>query len=109
MQSLYLVCPRSSHQTVDAIEIDYWEFIEDETAFHLVFLVHQFDNAGYIQWQHRAIDLLFLRVITHADNLRLFIFVLLLPRGNNHKLPANRLQRFQQRIPELAFYLYSGF
>ena len=64
----HLVASGRRNQVVDTTEVDGGQLVDDDGALELPFLVHQFHDTGVVQSQCCRIDILPVRVVTHAKD-----------------------------------------
>ena len=68
----HLVASGGGYQVIDTTEIDGRKLVYDDGTLELPFLVYQLYNAAVVQSQCRRIDVLSVRIISHAKDFRVF-------------------------------------
>ena len=68
----HLVASGGGDEIVDTTEIDGRQLVDDDGALELPFLVHKLHDTGIVQSQCRRIDILPVRIVAYAKNLRVF-------------------------------------
>ena len=68
----HLVAACRGDEVVQSLEIDGGQLVDDDRRFQHPLLVDEFHDAGVIQSECRAINVLSVGIVAHAENLRFF-------------------------------------